>query len=187
MTTSYNFQQTLNNESGWLFYDSAFKNWKVINSKLTGNSILDVGCGSGISLALSKVFNPERNYVGLEGNEESKPIWEKRGLHIITGDIYHLPFDDKSFDTVYSSHVLEHLENPKKAINETIRVARKRIIHSVPNGNVDDKNFGSKHLHHFNRLSFLQLFDTTKINIDLYTNISDIHMSSLICVADILE
>ncbi len=47
-------------------------------------------------------------------------------------DIEKLTYKDKSFDTVSCLEVLEHLYNPIDAIKELKRVARKRIIVSVP-------------------------------------------------------
>ena len=186
MKTAYNIQQIVENERGWLFYEAAMKNWKAVNSFLLGDSILDIGCGSGISMALSKVFNPQMSFVGFEGNDSASEIWAARQLTVNVGDIYNLPFDNKSFDTVYSSHVLEHLEEPSKVIDESIRVAKRRIIHSVPNGDVDDKNFGSPHLNYFDRVNYKSLFKYETLSIVSYFNVNDIHMSSLVIVADLV-
>ncbi len=43
-----------------------------------------------------------------------------------------LPFEDKSFDFVISSHVIEHFWDPLKALKEWKRVARKYIFLIVP-------------------------------------------------------
>lgn len=39
-------------------------------------------------------------------------------------DIHALPYSDKSFDFVFCSHVLEHLDDPGRAIRELCRVGR---------------------------------------------------------------
>ena len=49
------------------FYDAAFKCWKKIYNNIKGDSVLDVGCGGGVSLALIKVFNPFIKLTGVEG------------------------------------------------------------------------------------------------------------------------
>jgi ubiquinone/menaquinone biosynthesis C-methylase UbiE len=182
--TSYNLEQIFTNEEGWIFYNSAFKNWKIIHENLIGESVLDIGCASGIALGMHKLFKPKINAEGFEGNSEAKPLWEERKLNVSIGDIYALPFLDNHFDTVYSSHVLEHLTDPKKAIEESIRVAKKRVIHSVPSGNVDDKNHGTPHLHYFNRINFKSLFDEKYYSKIILLNVEDVHMSSLILVLD---
>ena len=40
-------------------------------------------------------------------------------------DIYNLPFENDYFDSVFVCFVLEHLHNPKKALNELKRVLKK--------------------------------------------------------------
>lgn len=40
-------------------------------------------------------------------------------------DMQNLPYKDNSFDLVISDQVIEHLENPKKAIEESYRVLKK--------------------------------------------------------------
>jgi SAM-dependent methyltransferase len=44
-----------------------------------------------------------------------------------------LPFEDKSFDVACLNEVLEHMPDPIGALKEARRVARKRIIVTVPN------------------------------------------------------
>ena len=181
-STAYTNEQIQKNEEGWIFYDSAFKCWKEIFRSIKGQRILDIGCGSGTSLSLIKLFNPELQCNGFEGSNSAEAIWRERSLEVTVGDIYQLPFAENSFDTVYSSHVLEHLEHPKKAVLESVRVASKRIIHIVPSGNVEDKNFGSPHLHIFDRVSFKDLFKIVNIEIEQYRVIDDNHMNSLCIV-----
>ena len=60
------------------------------------------------------------------------------GSHIIKGAVNideglpNLPYESNSFDTVICSDVLEHLGPHKQAIGELLRVARKKIIITVP-------------------------------------------------------
>lgn len=42
----------------------------------------------------------------------------------VKADICNLPFDDDSFDVVFCNHVLEHIEDDKKAMNELFRVLK---------------------------------------------------------------
>jgi SAM-dependent methyltransferase len=39
-----------------------------------------------------------------------------------------LPFQDKTFDVVYSSHLIEHLDAPERFLEECMRVARRGVI-----------------------------------------------------------
>ncbi len=51
---------------------------------------------------------------------------------IIYGDVENLDYKDKYFDVVICSEVLEHVNNPVKAMKELKRVTKKRLIISVP-------------------------------------------------------
>ena len=186
MGTAYSLDQILENEVGWLFYDAALKGWKCIYRNLVGDSVLDIGCASGIAIGLIKLFNPRLRVEGFEGSNEAIEIWKERDLTVKMGDIYQLPYEDNAFDTVYSSHVLEHCKEPLKVVQESVRVATRRIIHVVPDGNVEDKNFGTPHLRVFNRKNFKELFspiDGTRLR--EYASIQDPHMNSLIGVYDL--
>lgn len=43
---------------------------------------------------------------------------------VLIDDIYHLPFQDKEFDTVLSSHTIEHVDDPQAFYKEMKRVAK---------------------------------------------------------------
>ncbi|MBB2697668.1 UNVERIFIED_ORG: SAM-dependent methyltransferase [Rhizobium esperanzae] len=43
-------------------------------------------------------------------------------------DLERLPFEDRAYDFVFCSHVLEHLDNPGQAMRELMRVARRGYI-----------------------------------------------------------
>lgn len=48
------------------------------------------------------------------------------------------PFEDNSYDTVWAVHVIEHLENDKKAVEEIRRIAKERVVAIVPIGYRND-------------------------------------------------
>jgi len=50
----------------------------------------------------------------------------------ILADAHYLPFKDRSFEVVKSSHMLEHLKNPSKALDEILRVVTKELVLSFP-------------------------------------------------------
>ena len=151
---------------------------------MIGKNILDIGCGGGISVALLNIFNLDKKIIGFEGDNKLINIWKKRNINVEIGDIYKLPFKNNYFDTVYSSHVIEHLKFPEKMIKESIRVSNSRIIHLVPDGNVDEKNFGTSHLKVYNRINFLKIFKKFDLKIVEYKSIQDNHMSSLAIVLE---
>ena len=50
----------------------------------------------------------------------------------VVADAHNLPFVDCSFDVTKASHVLEHLDNPLKALDEIMRVTRKVVLLIFP-------------------------------------------------------
>lgn len=53
--------------------------------------------------------------------------------NFVQADATNLPFEDKSFDIACLDEVLEHMPDPVSALKEAKRVARKKIIITVPN------------------------------------------------------
>jgi SAM-dependent methyltransferase len=87
---------------------------------LTGR-VLDVGCDVR---TLSRL-RPDLDYLGIDaGGEPDLTVDLESGP---------LPFPDASFDVVVCSDVLEHLDNLHDTFRELVRVARGRLIVSLPN------------------------------------------------------
>jgi len=105
------------------------KNWKI----------LDVGCGYSANEYASVIsdtqdlsdFYPNKKFVKLNSNL--------------------LPFKDKEFDFVITSHVIEHVQDPEIFIKEIQRIAKKGYI-EVPTTLEDNLVFENKkeHLWHIN-------------------------------------
>lgn len=134
--TTTNFEKhTTKNPIGKMFLDNflgtAVKSIKHLNI----DSVLDVGCGEGFTLARFKKEKIGKSYEGIEVDEQAIALGKKLypTLNIKKGDIYDLPYKSNSFDLVVCTEVLEHLDNPKKAYKELIRVSNKYILLSVPN------------------------------------------------------
>ncbi len=125
-------------------------------------TVLDLGCGDGLLLDLLR--SQGVSGVGLDASPEAIRTCAEKGLevqiHTLSGP---LPYQDASFDTVVLLDVLEHVYEPEALLTEAARVARKRVIVSVPNfsslparlqvlvGNVPENNRPRKgHLYWFN-------------------------------------
>jgi len=97
-------------------------------------NILDVGCGSGI--LMNKIRNSgEHTVTGTDLSEEAvRIVKEQLGLECFVGSITNLKVDDKSYDTVICSEVIEHLyeEDLEKAFSELVRISKETIIISTP-------------------------------------------------------
>lgn len=93
--------------------------------------VLDVGCGDGYGMQLIKDMGFEVEGVDLLPSRVK--LATDRGFKVTQAPQEALPFEDKSFDTVFSSHTLEHSFDVDKAISELHRVAKRGIL-VVPYG-----------------------------------------------------
>jgi 2-polyprenyl-3-methyl-5-hydroxy-6-metoxy-1,4-benzoquinol methylase len=104
--------------------------------KLTqAGQVLDIGCGEGYLL---KFLNDQIKGWHLEGFDISEELVNRArqrvlGVNLSVRDIYNCGYQDASFDLVLSTEVLEHLEDPQRALNEIRRLTKKWVILSVPN------------------------------------------------------
>ena len=98
-----------------------------------GESVLDVGCGTGVFLpGLAAIAGPEGRVVGLDHSaaflEDARKRLTEASLSdrvaLVEGDAHRLPFEDETFDAAHCERVLMHLEDPALAIREMERVVR---------------------------------------------------------------
>ncbi|MCX5849144.1 MAG: class I SAM-dependent methyltransferase [Deltaproteobacteria bacterium] len=94
-----------------------------------GERILDVGCGTGNSLQ----FFREKwcLLTGIDSSKENLDIArQKHGdrAELILAQPEDIPFSDNEFDIVTIINVLEISDNPRKIIEEAIRVCRGRVF-----------------------------------------------------------
>jgi uncharacterized protein YbaR (Trm112 family) len=84
--------------------------------------VLDIGSGDSPFPATDVVCEK----FPWDDTERTQGFLQDRPL--VVGDAEDLPFRDKSFDFIYSSHVLEHVYHPEKAIQELMRVGKRGYI-----------------------------------------------------------
>jgi len=94
-------------------------------------SALDVGCGNGDFLIKLRKAGFKGKLTGLEisrgmlepGIKQNSE--ENLGIDFIIGDAEELPFDDNSFDVIIAKHMLYHLPNIQKGVDEMYRCLKK--------------------------------------------------------------
>jgi len=108
-----------------------FERNKLPIEKFQGQKALDAGCGGGrYTVALRKIGFGE-----VVGIDISKPglkncrarLAQKNinGISYKEGTVLDLPFDDESFDFVFSNGVLHHTQDLVKGVHELLRVLKK--------------------------------------------------------------
>lgn len=116
----------------WL---QSFANWyRALYIKLQFNpkTVLDVGCGTGELVRFLRMWGIDAR--GVDISKEAKALAREEARPFISvGPADALPFKDNEFDMVVSFDVMEHIDRSvmKKTIAETIRVAKKQILHKI--------------------------------------------------------
>lgn len=102
---------------------------------LNAEKILDAGCGEGFTLSKLYEFKIGKELEGIDSSEQAIELGKKMYPHLSLkiGDIYTLRYIDNSFDIVICTEVLEHLQDPKEALKELVRVSKKYLLLTVPN------------------------------------------------------
>jgi len=105
-------------------------NLEFIGSLNKEYKILEVGTNSGNQLALLQKMG-FKNLYGIEINEHAVDLARKRlrGINIIQGSAFDIPFKDNFFDLVYTAGVLIHIskDDVNKVISEMHRCSKKYI------------------------------------------------------------
>ena len=100
---------------------------KIIFPLIKGKKVLDIGPGDGRYLEFFNNFNNES--VGVDVSIPNTLHMKKKGLNVISADLNEeLPLEDKSFDVVFMSHVLEHLDSPINSLRDAHRILRENGI-----------------------------------------------------------
>jgi len=92
---------------------------------------LDVGCGNhprgdvNVDLYLNEwtMHCDSKNPIYIDSKYIPNPI---------KADASYLPFKNETFDSVLLDNILEHLDNPTKALKEALRVSRRTVTFHVP-------------------------------------------------------
>ncbi len=94
--------------------------------------VLEAGCGVGAQTKIITTKNPHSNFISIDLSDDSIREAKElvKGMNIKNvefkqADIYNLPFNDETFDSVIICFVLEHLHNPIQALNELKRVMKR--------------------------------------------------------------
>jgi len=100
-----------------------------VNRLPQGSRVLEIGCGSGVSLC--ETFANLQNtldYHAIDLSSEMVQMAQSRmhgqNVSIRVADSEHLPFEDASFDRVYSNLVLQLVADPEQMLREVRRVLK---------------------------------------------------------------
>ena len=102
-----------------------------IISAIEGDSVCDVGCGTGA--LLRRIRDAKSGLTRVTGVDfVIEAAGQGDSIGYVAARIEALPFVDGEFDTVVCTHVIEHLLDYRRAITELRRIAREKLIIVVP-------------------------------------------------------
>jgi ubiquinone/menaquinone biosynthesis C-methylase UbiE len=100
---------------------------------LVGERVLEVGCGGGELTRRIAGAGHQVAACDLKSGVVERVIETLGGdADVRVARAEALPWPDRSFDTVVSTHTLEHIPNLEASLREMRRVARRRIVIVVP-------------------------------------------------------
>jgi SAM-dependent methyltransferase len=125
----YNPKNVFKKFLSWLLV----RNFLIVVPRGMKGRLLDVGCGSGEFLNQMKNFGWE--VYGVEINQKSADMGNKRGLNIFCGELGGADFPENFFDVVVLSQTLEHVYSPGSYLDKIHRLLKEEglLIIGVPN------------------------------------------------------
>lgn len=104
------------------------------NKRFFENKIVfDAGCGMGRHAIISSIFGAEE-VIAIDLGPSVYAAYENTkkfpNIHIIQADIYNLPFNEESFDFIYSIGVIHHLPEPREGFENLLKYLK-------PNGKIN--------------------------------------------------
>jgi SAM-dependent methyltransferase len=162
-------------ESEWRCLGALDKVSNIVNlcSRHPHKKVLEVGSGEGSILKILSDIQFTEELYSLEISETAVETIRGRDLRPLVEcklfDGYNIPYDDDKFDLVILSHVVEHLEYPRKMLYEASRVG-KYIFIEVPlednfrlaNKYVPDK---AGHINFYSPKTISRLVQTSELEI----------------------
>jgi ubiquinone/menaquinone biosynthesis C-methylase UbiE len=147
--------------------------WDAVKPFIKSGKFLDVGCGAGYAMQRaqedtgSEAFgidpDPMGHGVGRQGSN-----FKVKAENIQKAFAEAIPFNDGMFDTVYSSHVLEHVNDEIKSLQEMSRVLKNDgvLIIGMPTASMAAINWVTNAMftthHRFVNFFFSPFINTTK-------------------------
>ncbi len=122
------------------------KRLRAIEKFTKGGNLCDIGCATGDFLREVQLHNHWHAF-GIEPSSYASAIAQNAGLSIHNGTLSDKPFPDIQFDVISMWNVIEHLEDPKKNLQEIYDRLRPGglLIFTTPNLESFDARFFKKY------------------------------------------
>ncbi|GMQ81187.1 MAG: hypothetical protein BMS9Abin05_0618 [Rhodothermia bacterium] len=137
------------------------------------STIVEIGCGDGAVLKELEALNFGASLYGLEISRSGLDALHKKGFDNLIDakqfDGYNIPYPDDHFDLAVLSHVVEHVEYPRKLLVEAARIARLLFVevpleHTLRLSN-DYSEDDVGHINFFDRKTIRRLVQTCNLGV----------------------
>jgi SAM-dependent methyltransferase len=97
------------------------------------NLLLDVGCGAGFFL--EEAIKRGWKAYGTELSDAAVKVCSQKGIPVVQGGLDPVKFDDTGFDVIFSSEVIEHINNPSGELPNIYKLLRDGGLYYVTTPN----------------------------------------------------
>jgi 2-polyprenyl-3-methyl-5-hydroxy-6-metoxy-1,4-benzoquinol methylase len=147
---------------------------KLVSEGPAPKSVLEIGIGEGFLSGHLSSLHPGAKFSGVDIQERDLERLRAKFPHIDarTGNIYDLSVLPGGYDLVICAEVLEHLEQPERALDQIVALRPARVILTVPHEpwfmlsnlamgkNITRLGNDIEHCNHFTVGSFRRLLST---------------------------
>ena len=105
---------------------------RFVLSYLGGLTGIEIGASAYNDYALNAINVDRYGSMNTIYKEEERRLTGRCRAVDVVAPGHSLPFEDAAADFVFASHVLEHIPDPIRALEEWLRVARKYVVVVVP-------------------------------------------------------
>jgi SAM-dependent methyltransferase len=142
-----------------LTFEKHLKPLELMTGSPDGRSLLDVGCYTGVFVEIAQHHGWQA--WGVEPSRWAVTQAQGRGLHVILGTLATADLPEAYFDVVTLWDVIEHLTDPRAALQHTLRLLRPgglAVIHTIDIESPFARLMGARwpwlmemHIHYFSR------------------------------------
>nr|VFK62323.1 MAG: Methyltransferase domain-containing protein [Candidatus Kentron sp. UNK]VFK70419.1 MAG: Methyltransferase domain-containing protein [Candidatus Kentron sp. UNK] len=175
----FNYPSRKRGTTKWIWPLLYFFPWRLplLNRKIMylpyvkDGRLLEIGFGNGERLGLLSSLGWQA--IGVDFDQTSVNNGLREGLRVSLGDVTEQKYPDDYFDAIISSHVIEHIPDPKAWLDECMRILKPggRLICTTPNNrslghSLFERNWRDldppRHLHIFSPASLCSLITSEK-------------------------
>lgn len=136
--------------------------------------VLDVGCGKGRYLRNLKKKMPRHRYHAVDLSTKVMSYFEDLDIECKQGSLTNIPYEDESFDVVYTCETLEHAVDISSAVCELVRVTKKGGKVLIVDKNIEKLGYFEieEWEQWFNKEDLKEIMERCSLKVEIISNLS---------------